>query len=486
MNPIIELHRPVLTGLGKVISRRSTLPVLGQVRVTRDRNGRVSLHASDLDTHVVYRAPEPDPGPACDFLVPYAPLNQAMKGSTERLQLMLEGKTAVRLKTFLGTTPIEQVLTSLPVDEYPPLPKVDGPPLAVDAHFRDALRQALSCCAEGSYEPAVNHVCLDVSDPQSHYVVAADGGQLYCANSFQFDLAAPVLIPNQRFLHWAQFLAEGTGELSVRPKGQKDGPWLQLKSGPWTFIAKSWDGPFPEWRKHLPKAGAVRTKLEFDAGTVATLLAGLPKLPAAKEHLSPVTLEVTTDSVRVKARAKDVEEWSVLAVPGVQVSGPPISLSFNREPFLKALRFGLTTVDITDDRSPVACSHGGRMLLIALLRTPEAPAASGPASPNETPVSAPPSASSAETPTDQPPAPMPQNLTPPVRGTRPVVPVETQTAYAAVVTHIEGVKSKLRDVITDLNETLTLLKAAEKEKKLSDKEVESVRATLRSLQRIQV
>ena len=42
MNETMEiLHhslRPALIGLGKVISKRSTLPVLGHVRVTRDQS----------------------------------------------------------------------------------------------------------------------------------------------------------------------------------------------------------------------------------------------------------------------------------------------------------------------------------------------------------------------------------------------------------------------------------------------------------------
>jgi hypothetical protein len=44
----------------------------------------------------------------------------------------------------------------------------------------------------------------------------------------------------------------------------------------------------------------------------------------------------------------------------------------------------------------------------------------------------------------------------------------------------------LRDVIIELNATLDLLRAAEREKKASAKEVESVRATLRSLQKVAI
>ena len=55
----------------------------------------------------------------------------------------------------------------------------------------------------------------------------------------------------------------------------------------------------------------------------------------------------------------------------------------------------------------------------------------------------------------------------------------------AVVEAVERVRTNLRDVISDLNDTLDLLKAAEKEKKATHKEVESIRATLRSLQKVE-
>jgi len=491
MNETIEIPqfalRPALTGLGKVISKRSTLPVLGHVRVTRDRAGQVFLQGTDLDTFAVYRVPDPTPGPACDFLVHFAPLHAAAKG--ERIELVRESDTSVRLRTHLGAAPIEQLLPALPADEMPPLPEVTGPAQPLDEKFRDALREALTCCTDDISRPVLTHACLDVRDPHGHHIVATDGLQLYCANSFTFGFKEAVLIPNQRFLHWPGFMSDGTGELTVRPQSKRSGPWLKLVSGLWTFITKAGEGAFPEWKHHLPKSKYGLTRIVFDAKSVTTLLAGLPQLPAAKEMHAPVTLEVTEEgNVRFKARAKDAEAWSVLGFPGAQVNGRPVSVKLNREPLLKALRLGLIALEIQDDHSPLACWQGGRTLLIAPLR-PEEESAKGEApSPSETPASAPPSAPPVATPTEVPQPTMPPTPTPPERGPRSTAPVngESQSAYGAAVSHLEGVKTQLRDVLTGINETVTLLKAAEKEQKVSAREVESVRATLRSLQRIQV
>lgn len=69
----------------------------------------------------------------------------------------------------------------------------------------------------------------------------------------------------------------------------------------------------------------------------------------------------------------------------------------------------------------------------------------------------------------------------PMTETKPPV---AASALATATLQLETVKTALRDVLLDLNTTLDLLKAAEKEKKAAAKEVESVRTTLRSLQKV--
>ncbi|MEN9575301.1 MAG: hypothetical protein RL514_3156 [Verrucomicrobiota bacterium] len=501
-NPIIELPvaewKTALTGLSKVISKRTSLPVLEQLRVTRTAAGAVTLQATDLDVSATYLAAQPNAGEPCDFLVPFAPLNQAVKGSKESIQLVAEANGPVRLRTFIGASPMEQAFAPLPVDEFPPAPVVTGRPVPLDAVFRDSLRQALDCCSDDGSRHVLQHVCLDTRLAEGHYLAATNGRHLFCANSFRFDLKAPVLIPDLPFLRWTKFMEDGAIELSVRPKGKTEGPWVQLKSGPWTLIARSSDLVFPNWKEAVPEPKSTRTRIQFDPPAVATLLAGVPRLPGGDEVNRPVTLEIAGSTLTVKAQAKGAEDWTCLTVAGATLTGKSVSIALNRDYLLKALRFGLTTVAIEDDLTLLDFYEGGRRMIVSPVRPSEAPAPAAPqpappvssqSSPSETPASAIPSAPPVATPTEKPKPTMPTATLPaPERGTRSLAPVngETQSSFAAVVTHLDGVKAKLRDVMTELNGTLTLLKTAEKEQRVSAKEVESVRATLRSLQRMQV
>ena len=498
-NPTIELPvaewKTALTGLAKVISKRTTLPVLEHLRVTRTAAGAVTLQATDLDVSACYQAQAPNAGEPCDFLVPFAPLNQAVKGSKETVQLIAETDGPVRLRSFIGSSPMEQSFAGIPVDEFPPAPLVTGKAVSLDATFRDSFRQALDCCSDEAGRHVIRHVCLDTRQAEGHYLAATNGRHLFCANSFQFDLKAPVLIPDQPFLRWNKFMEDGAIELCVKPPTKTTEPWVQLKSGPWTLIAKSSDLEFPNWKQVVPAPKSTRTRIQFDAQAVATLLAGVQRLPGGDELNRPVTLEITGSTLVVKAKTKDAPDRTCLTVAGASITGKPVSISLNRDYLLKALRFGLTTVEIEDDLSPLDFYEGGRRMIVMPVRPSEAseppaakpaPSASSNPSPSETPASAPPSAPPVETSTEASKPTMPQNPTPPERGPRPVAPVNGETSYAAVVTHLDGVKAKLRDVIAELNETVTLLKAAEREQKVSAKEVESVRVTLRSLQRMQV
>ena len=51
--PVAEL-REALPGLGKIIGRKTTLPVLSAVKVARDKSGLITLQGTDLDSTATF------------------------------------------------------------------------------------------------------------------------------------------------------------------------------------------------------------------------------------------------------------------------------------------------------------------------------------------------------------------------------------------------------------------------------------------------
>ena len=62
----------------------------------------------------------------------------------------------------------------------------------------------------------------------------------------------------------------------------------------------------------------------------------------------------------------------------------------------------------------------------------------------------------------------------------------SRSAFKTALEHIDRIKTNLRDVLSDLSEAVSLLKAAEKEQKSSAKEIDAIRNKLREIQSVEI
>jgi len=120
--PIAEL-KPALIGLGKIISRSSTLPVLRHIKVDRTKDGWIVLTSTDLDTFVSVRLEQPQSaeGAPETMLVPYEYLNRITKrcGKTDTITVSKADGDKVLVEFPIGTQTGQEHVESLPVAEYP-------------------------------------------------------------------------------------------------------------------------------------------------------------------------------------------------------------------------------------------------------------------------------------------------------------------------------------------------------------------------------
>jgi hypothetical protein len=73
------------------------------------------------------------------------------------------------------------------------------------------------------------------------------------------------------------------------------------------------------------------------------------------------------------------------------------------------------------------------------------------------------------------------------RPVTPMTPPHFSTAvYTKAVQQVEAVKDALREAIRGLNDLEDTLKMAQKERKATDREIDSVRSTIKSLQKVQL
>ena len=501
--PVRDL-KTALTGLGKVLGKsHRTLPVLEHIRVERDSAGVVRCHATDLDRFVSYRT-DLEPGTPGALLIPREPLARLLKGAENSAVFTLVGnQNDVRVRYPLGAGLAEQSFPALSPDEWPPLPGITAEAIALDEHFKSALKQALACASEDASRYVLNGACLDVSGDDGHYLVGTNGHHLYAANSFVVPFRQSLIVPTAKFLTWSGFTDDGDWSLAFEPPSKTKPAWIRLASPHWTFLTKPVEGEYPKWRQTVPLPSRTFTTIRLSAPASEELLRLVPRMPGHEEMNQPVELVVRENEVWLRGRGQGQEQITEVLVSGATGIGGNVSVVLNRVYLLKALRFGFAEFEVHDAESPVLFRSGGRQMVVCPVRlAPPAPATPAPApdpnSPPETAAEATPSAPQQDNPTESerketmpPTATMPA---PPERGNlKPAPPLNgngrTETkpaAFEQAIEQVEQVRSHLRDVLGELNDTLTLLKAAEKEKKSSEKEVESVRSTLRSLQRVQL
>jgi hypothetical protein len=371
----------------------------------------------------------------------------------------------------------------------------------------------------------LNGACLDVRESKLHYVVGTDGRCLFSANSFCFDLKKSVVIPDSKFLEWPDVLDEEPASLSVEPGQEaepaKDGKpaqeatagWVKLESGRWTFITKEIFGEFPNWKNSMPETSAKWTRVNLSDEAIKQLVLVTPNLPGGDGLNQPVRLRMTADHLMVEGRNRDDEDWTSIPVDAV-VKGKPITVALNRRYLLNALRFGLNELEVEDTLSPVVLSNGGRKMVIMPVNL------DGPKVTVPTPAAASSGATTATTPTTPP---AEQNTSPagagatteerkdmprqaarattPETATIPFQPVETYannnnngngngngngSAVKSLVDHVEQIKENLKNVIRDLTTVIDAVKAAEKEKRTSDKEIDAIRSKLRQIQSVSI
>jgi DNA polymerase III sliding clamp (beta) subunit (PCNA family) len=517
MNTEIKLAvselKDALPGLTKIIGRSRTLPVLQSVRINRNREGVVTLQATDLDSFITYTARGAQQGPPEEVLVPIEQLTKAVKCSSpkEDIGIVPEAKDKVKLRYNIAGNMVEQTISTLPVIEYPPAPRVSQPGVQVEPRFGQALKEALKCCSDDSSRHVLRGACLDVTDKKFHYIVGTNGRALFSANSFCFTLQKSVIIPDSKFLAWSDFLEEQPAFLSVEPgkeaKQAKDGQpaveaeagWVKLESSRWTFTTREIDGQFPNWKRCIPTPSGKWTQVLLSEEAIAQMLLVIPNLPGADTLNSTLRLRVDR-CLNIEGQEKDDGQWTSVPVQAVKITGNPVSIALNREYLLKALRFGLNKLEIEDSLTPMVLSKGGKKMVIMPVNLEGPPVTTKPAA---TEPSTKPQPEQPATPA-QPGTPAEERkeskamsktaatkATAPEATNRESQPSEalssgSESPVKSSVEQLEAIKDSLKALVRDLSTVVDTVKAAEKEKRTTDKEIDAVRAKLRQIQNVTI
>jgi DNA polymerase-3 subunit beta len=462
--------KEAVAGLGKIVSPKTTLPILAGIRFTAGKDS-VLLDGTDLDQHATYHAQPVEQEGAGSFVVPLTVLKDLTKGKdSEHVGFEVEGES-VTLLNPVGSNVVRYPVAGLDPSEWPGnIATVDTQP--ADG-FLETYRRLLPFASDDSTRYVLNGVYVDVSGKGNRPVtmVACDGRRLTACNSMVLPIAKGTIVPSRKFLAWSGL--EGESAIGVRLFSEV--AWFGLQIGPWTYSTRTVDGTFPNWRQVVPhEPGENRVVFtDVDAQAMKKILPGFPGHDGGD---GAVGLRGGRNGVlAISGRGSDDKQETVLELTGGSTFQGKDATGVNRAYLLDALNAGFRQFTYADNLCPLKAEDGkGGIHVLMPLRlgneVPKAPAATEKA----------------------PEAPVGQNEQPP-----PVEPGQKETrmsektepdttALDKLLAAYEQAKVKLREAQAALVDVAGAIKEAVRENRQLKADVENVRAGLAKLQQIKV
>lgn len=272
-------------------------------------------------------------------------------------------------------------------------------------------------------------------------------------------------------------------------------PCFEITSDHWRFLSRSSDSNYPDW-KVLPNPSAYKTAISINPDAVDEVMVAVQRLPLSEDRHHTIGLEVTGNEFRLLGKSRPELPWTKIVIPESGTTGPHVTIFLDRRMLLKALRFGLTRIEIIDPKSPIRFSLTGRQMIVMPLRinvegqtpTPPPPTTAtstpdntNPPLPAEQPT---PTPMQTSTPTigQAKPAGANGSSTPPAQGT--TNREDSKSSLEAALVQIEAIKTGFRESINGLTKLGDHIRQSMREQKTSEKEIHNVRQTLRTFQSV--
>ena len=349
--------------------------------------------------------------------------------------------------------------------------------------FKETLLVAFDYASTDSSRYILQSAFVDVGDKDAHYIVATNGREMFSANSFKLGFKESLIIPHRKFLTWNGFVEDGDWNICLAaPQDKEITGWVRVQSDHWTLITKQIEGNYPNWKAPIPN-GEAKLTVMFSEQACEFIRLAAPKLPGHQDQLKPIAIIVMGNGTII-LQAGNGDEAVNLPITGVTMQGEPIRFCINRDYLLKALKLGLTELQVFDPNTPVIFRNKGRRLVIAPVRDDTVQTSPEAASQTQTPVQA--QGSPVQEPTQPEPEPEEMNTIDRIEQTPTQTDTAPASAFVQVKQQLETIKDHLRTVVGDLNDTIKLLTQAQKEKKATEREIEGIRETLRGLQHVRI
>jgi len=315
-----------LSSVGRVVSTRSSLPVLSNVLLTTDGN-RLRLSATNLEIGINYwiGSKVTEQG---SLTVParlFAEFVSNLPHGNIELSA-LDNVLKVKSPHF------ESKINGISAEEFPLIPTIASDPvLSLDASvLKDALTQVVVAASADEARPVLAGVYLYVEE-KNLYMVATDS---YRLAEKRVELAEEppkpfsVIIPARTMQELVRLLGETEGPVEI----YMDESQVMFKLGDIELVSRLIEGQFPNYRQIVPQHAETSFDIDTAEFTRITKVASL----FARESAGSVKLEIKAEG-EVQIVSSDSEVGGNTSSAECEVSGDDGEISLNARYLVDAL-----------------------------------------------------------------------------------------------------------------------------------------------------
>ncbi len=314
-----------LQKLSKIIPRRSTIPILGNLLITTN-NGSIIMRATNLEQTMILTVPASIEEEGSSVVPVDTLLNVTNELPDGRITLSVDDKLNVSLKSDTG----DYDLKGMASEEFPAPPETDKQtPVTISSELLKSVFQLTSfAISSDELKPALTGVLFQFN-PNTLTTVATDGHRLVRYKIMDFDsggFSGDIIIP-RKFLSLSQSLLGQTETVEI----QMGKSHITANFGKDTVHSRIIDERYPDYESVIP------------TNNDKTLTIDVQEMVSAVRRVS-IFSNRTTQQIAIKLKKEGLEiatedpEKATRALEKLngEYNGEPITIGYNAS-YLKEL-----------------------------------------------------------------------------------------------------------------------------------------------------
>ena len=337
-----------------IVERKNTIPILGNVLLETNDDGKVRLLATDLEVGLRSQCPA-SVARAGALTIPAKKLFEIVRALPET-EITIEAAAAGSVN--LSAERFDSRMQTLPREDYPTLPDPGGD--VAETVGREALRSMVTrtqFAITGEDTRYFLNGALFVLKPQEMNLIATDGHRLALATASREGGDAggeeiQAILPRKTLGELSRLLATGEGDIRYT-RGESH---LFFEIDGRQLISRMIDAQFPSYERVIPTGNDNR--VEFERDRMASAIRRVALLSSERSHA--VKFQIAESSAEVASSSPELGEAK--EVLPVDYGGADLEICFNAQYVLDFLAVADTdsvTLELKDDRSQAVMYPSG-------------------------------------------------------------------------------------------------------------------------------